>query len=99
MVQRYFLKALKEAKIPRVRFHDLRHSYASLLLSQGEDIKYILNQLGHSSTMATLNIYSSLLKDSNQEAACRLENAIFEVNGCKMVADEEKGVTANSATP
>jgi integrase len=99
MVQRYFLKALREAKIPRVRFHDLRHSYASLLLGQGENIKYIQNQLGHSSPMVTLNIYSHLLKDSNQEAACRLENAIFEVSGSKMVADEEKGATAETATP
>lgn len=99
MVQRYFLKALKDAELPRVRFHDLRHSYASLLLSQGENIKYIQNQLGHSSPMVTLNIYSHLLKDSNQEAACRLENAIFEVNGSKMVADEERGVTAETATP
>jgi hypothetical protein len=49
--------------------------------------------------MVTLNIYSHLLKDSNQEAACRLENAIYEVKGCKMVADEEKGATAKTATP
>jgi len=49
--------------------------------------------------MVTLNIYSHLLKDSNQEAACRLENAIFEVSGSKMVADEEKGATAETATP
>jgi hypothetical protein len=48
--------------------------------------------------MVTLNIYSHLLKDSNQESACRLENAIFEVNGSKMVADDEKGVTAETAT-
>jgi hypothetical protein len=49
--------------------------------------------------MVTLNIYSHLLKDSNQEAACRLENAIFEINDSKMVADEEKGVTVETATP
>jgi hypothetical protein len=34
--------------------------------------------------MVTLNIYSHLLKDSNQEAACRLGNAIFEVNGSRL---------------
>jgi integrase len=99
MVQRYFLKALKDAMIPRVRFHDLRHSYASLLLSQGENIKYIQTQLGHSSPMVTLNVYAHLLKDSNQEAACRLENAIYETSGSKMVADEEKGATAKTVTP
>jgi integrase len=82
-----------------MRFHDLRHSYASLLLSQGENIKYVQTQLGHSSPMVTLNVYSHLLKDSNREAACRLENAIFEASGSKRVADEEKGITAETATP
>jgi integrase len=99
MVQRYFLKAIRDANIPRVRFHDLRHSYASLLLSQGENIKYIQTQLGHSSPMVTLNIYSHLLKDSNQEAACRLENTIFAQSGSKMVADKEKGIMVESITP
>ncbi|MGO9138380.1 MAG: tyrosine-type recombinase/integrase [Syntrophales bacterium] len=41
MVQRYFHKGLKHAKISRIRFHDLRHTYASLLLQQGENIKDI----------------------------------------------------------
>jgi integrase len=95
MVQRYFLKGLKAAEIPRVRFHDLRHTYASLLLSQGENIKYIQNQLGHSSPMVTLNVYSHLLKDSNPEAACRLENSIFQTTGHNLVTNKEKGSTTN----
>ncbi len=94
MVQRHYLKALKKAGIQRIRFHDLRHSYASLLLQQGENIKYIQSQLGHSSPTVTLNVYSHLMKSENQEAACRLENTIFEVYGSKMVAVNEKGATA-----
>jgi integrase len=95
MVQRYFLKGLRDAEIPRVRFHDLRHTYASLLLSQGENIKYIQTQLGHSTPTVTLNIYSHLMKDSNQEAACRLESTIFEATGHNMVTNTEKGLTIN----
>ena len=87
MVQRYFQKALRDAKLKRIRFHDLRHTYASLLLQQGENIKYIQNQLGHSSPTVTLNVYSHLMKSENQEAACRLESTIFEVTGSKMVAE------------
>lgn len=94
MVQRHFFKGLKDAKISRIRFHDLRHSYASLLLQQGENIKYIQTQLGHSSPTVTLNVYSHLMKKENQEAACRLEETIFSINGSSLVAVSEKGATA-----
>ena len=59
MVQRHFLPALKAAELPRIRFHDLRHTYASLLIEQGENIKYIQNQLGHATPTITLNIYAT----------------------------------------
>jgi integrase len=94
MVQRYYRKALKDAGIPQIRFHDLRHTYASLLLAQGENVKYIQTQMGHSSPTVTLNVYAHLMKGENQEAACRLENTIFEGTGHKMVTKEEKGLTA-----
>lgn len=77
MVSRYFNPALKTAKIQRVKFHALRHSYASIQLNQGRNIKYIQTQLGHSSPTVTLNIYSHLLKDRNQKAASALETQIF----------------------
>ena len=92
MVKRYYRKGLRTAGIPQIRFHDLRHSYASLLLQQGENIKYIQTQLGHSSPTVTLNVYSHLMKGENQEAACRLENTIFAVDGSKMVAEMIKGI-------
>jgi integrase len=101
MVNRFFLPALKTAglsrklengKTERIRFHDLRHTYASLLIEQGENIKYIQTQLGHSSPTVTLNVYAHLMKPTNQDSACRLENTIFEATGSKMVANDEKGV-------
>ena len=79
----YFWPALKTAGLPRIRFHDLRHSYASLLIDQGENIKYIQKQLGHSKPTVTLDIYAHLLEDDNPEAAGRLDEKIF---GSKMVA-------------
>jgi len=95
MVQRHFLPGLRAANLPRIRFHDLRHTYASLLIDQGENIKYIQTQLGHSSPMVTLTVYTHLLKPANQEAACRLENAIFGKSGSKMVAETKKGPRQN----
>jgi integrase len=88
MMNRHFFPALKDAGLPRVRFHDLRHSYASIMIEQGENIKYIQSQLGHSSPTVTLNVYAHLMKPANQEAACRLERAIFG-DGSKMVAEAE----------
>jgi integrase len=78
MMQRHFLPALKKAKIPVMRFHDLRHTYASMLMEQGENLKYIQTQLGHSSPTVTLNVYAHLMKPTNQEAAARLEKAVFQ---------------------
>jgi integrase len=91
MVRRHYHPALEAAGLPRIRFHDLRHTYASLMISHGENIKYIQNQLGHSSPTVTLNVYAHLMKPTNQEAVCRLENAIFGESGSKMVAETKKG--------
>ena len=55
MRRRHFEPALKKAKIGHIRFHDLRHTYASLMIEQGENIKYIQAQLGHSTPTVTLN--------------------------------------------
>jgi integrase len=105
MVNRHFLPALLKAGIARklengkiegkIRFHDLRHTYASLLIEQGENIKYIQTQLGHSSPTVTLNVYAHLMNPTNQEAVCRLESAVFKKRtGHKMVTNNKKEVTA-----
>jgi integrase len=92
LVRRHFVPALQKAGLQKIRFHDLRHTYASLLLSQGESIKYVQVQMGHSSPTVTLNVYAHLMKDENQEAAVRLENSIFQATGHNMVT-KEKGAT------
>ena len=80
LIQRHFYPSLEKAGLPRIRFHDIRHTYASLLIEQGENIKYIQSQLGHSSPSVTLNVYAHLMKPANQEAASKLENKIFSLN-------------------
>jgi len=99
MVRRHFTPALKRAGLPLIRFHDLRHTYASLLIQQGENIKYIQSQLGHSSPTVTLNVYAHLMKDQNQEAVCRLENTIFEATGHNLVTNQKKGINRKWLTP
>ena len=99
MLRRHYWPAFKKAGISKIKFHSLRHTYASLLIEQGENIKYIQSQLGHSSPTVNLNVYAHLMKSVNQEAARRLENAIFETSGSRMVAKAEKGLTAKAITP
>jgi integrase len=92
MVRRHFLPALKAAGLTRIRFHDLRHTNVSLRLEEDQKIKYIQVQLGHSSPTVTLNVYAHLMKPTNQEAACRLENSVFGATGHKMVTKKKKGL-------
>ena len=83
MVRRYFLKALEDAKIPKLRFHDLRHTYASLLIEERERIKHIQTQLGHSIPTVTLNVYAHLMKPTIQEAVQRLGKTAFQKDGSR----------------
>ena len=77
LVKRTFNGILKDAGIRQIRFHDLRHTYASLLISQGESPKYIQNQMGHASIKTTLDRYGHLMPEVHQEAAKRLDNQLF----------------------
>ena len=84
MPREMFTPYLKKAGLPTVNFHSLRHSYASLLIEQGENIKYIQKQLGHSRAVVTIDIYGHLMEDSNPEASIKLQEKIY---GSKMVAE------------
>ncbi|MEW6189553.1 MAG: site-specific integrase [Actinomycetota bacterium] len=77
LVRREFLPALRRAGLRRIRFHDLRHSYAAMLIHQGENIKYIQNQLGHASAQTTLDRYGHLLPEVHNHASLKLEKQIF----------------------
>jgi integrase len=66
------------------------------LIDLEENPKYIQNQMGHASINVTLDIYGHLMKTVNKEAANRLGNAIFEEDGSKMVAVNEKGANHES---
>jgi integrase len=88
-----FHATLERAGLPRMRFHDLRHTYASLLIDQEENIKYIQAQLGHSSIKMTMDVYGHLMDTVNQEAASRLGRRIFgdsKPHGSSLVAVPSK---------
>lgn len=95
MLKVYFYPILRRSGLPKIRFHDLRHTYASLLIMQGEHPKYIQSQMGHSSINVTMDTYGHLMKATNQDAAKKLGATIFGsdlvASGSKMVAEGLSG--------
>jgi integrase len=72
---RHFNKCLEAAKLRRIRFHDLRHTFASLLIGNGEPLAYVKDQLGHSSIRVTVDVYGHLVPGANRQAVNRLPAA------------------------
>lgn len=87
VVKRNFARALKRAEakrveeglpaIGKVRWHDLRHTFGSLKIDQGEDLLYVSRQMGHSSIQITADIYAHQIRERRPEAAAKTDAAIF----------------------
>ena len=75
-VTRDFQRALTKAGLPHMRFHDLRHSCASLLLAQGVHPRVVMETLGHSQIALTMNTYSHVIPALQREAADRMQAAL-----------------------
>jgi len=70
-----FYKYLKEANVPHhIRFHDIRHTFASLLLQQGESLHYVKEQMGHASIQTTVDVYGHIVPGSNRNAVNKLDD-------------------------
>ena len=64
---------LKGAGLPRVTFHALRHSYASLLVVQGTHPRVVMEQLGHSRSDITMELYSHVTAGLQRAAADQID--------------------------
>ncbi|MFY9805727.1 MAG: tyrosine-type recombinase/integrase [Pseudonocardiaceae bacterium] len=71
-INRTFDALVKRAGVQRIRFHDLRHSCATLLFAQGVDLQTIRDLLGHSSIGVTSAIYVDVLREVQRDAVDRL---------------------------
>jgi integrase len=72
-LRKAFNRILVDAGLRRVRFHDLRHTFASLLLQNGESLTYVKDQMGHSSIQITVDIYGHLVPGGNRAAVDKLD--------------------------
>jgi integrase len=76
LVQRSFKPLLAKAGLPEVRFHDLRHTCATILLSKGVHAKFVQELLGHSTVAITLDTYSHVLPGMSDGLAGAIDEAL-----------------------
>ena len=74
-IRHMFHRILETAMLRRIRFHDLRHTFASLLIQQGESVACVREQMGHSSIRITVDVYGNLVPGGNRAAVDRLDDA------------------------
>jgi integrase len=75
-VVRMFRQVLRKARLPRMRFHDLRHSCASLLLAQGVSPRVVMETLGHSRISVTMDTYTHVMPTLLRDAADAMDRSI-----------------------
>lgn len=71
--RRVWEKLLAKGGFRHIRIHDLRHTFASLLIQQGESLAYVKDQMGHHSIQVTVDIYGHLVPGGNKAAVDRLD--------------------------
>lgn len=76
ITERAFKPMLRRAGLPVVRFHDLRHTFASMMLSEGVRVDIVSRMLGHASAAVTLGVYAHLMPGDEEAAVERLQARI-----------------------
>jgi integrase len=78
---------LERAKLPRIRFHDLRHTAATLLLLANERTKVVSERLGHASTTTTEATYQHVLPTMQKQAAEKMNQILGELLPRKVIGE------------
>lgn len=78
-ISQRFRRFLKKELLKEIRFHDLRHAHATLLIKQNVNPKIVSDRLGHSNINTTLNIYAHTLKEMDREAGEKIEDMLYDV--------------------
>jgi integrase len=76
IINRFFKPLLKRAELPDIRWHDLRHTYATLLLARGTHPTYVQKSLGHASVQLTLDRYSHWMPSMGRNTAEGIDQAL-----------------------
>jgi integrase len=89
LYHRYFQPVLTKAGLRKIRLHDLRHTFGSLLIQNGASLVYVKEQMGHSSIQVTVDIYGHLIPGADVSFVDRLDEAALK---------EEKTTPQQNAT-
>jgi integrase len=89
IMNRSFKPLLKRADLPEIRFHDLRHTAATLLLSRGVHPKLVQELLGHATITQTMDTYSHVLPSMGDQTANAMESALSRTFGDESVSDDQ----------
>lgn len=84
---------LEHAQCKQVRFHDLRHTFATLALQNGMDVKTLSAMLGHVSASTTLDIYTHITDDMQRIAAANIDHGIGKAAPKEDISELEQGMT------
>jgi integrase len=76
VTERAWKPLLRRAGLPEIRFHDIRHTFASMMLSEGARVDVVSKMLGHASPAITLSIYAHLMPGDEEAAVARLQTRI-----------------------
>ena len=75
-VSHAFADIAEDADLPHIRFHDLRHGFATALLKAGVNVKLVSEALGHSRTAFTMDVYQHVLPGMGEQVASAIETAL-----------------------
>ena len=87
-VYNHFKRICKKLGYPQIRFHDLRHTFATISLQNGDNIKLVSENLGHATVAFTLDVYGHVSAEMQRESAAKMQ-AFYEKSSGLM--DVERG--------
>lgn len=82
-ISSWFREFQTDANLPHIRFHDLRHVSATLMLVGGVDLKAVSKRLGHKQTSTTMNIYAHALRSADRQASAKMQELLDRSKGSR----------------
>ena len=92
-------KILKDAGLEHIRFHDLRHVFATNALEHGMDVKTLSTIIGHVSSATTLNVYAHVTDDMQKQAAAKIDQGIGKTEATEFTPEMEPTATMTNFRP